>query len=398
MNPDLKLLQPYPFQKLTQLLAGCTPPTNLAEIRLSIGEPMHAIPDFVAPILTTGIDSLANYPLTKGSEALRQSITTWLSGRFSLTTSEIDANKHILPVNGTREALFAFAQTVIDKTATKPLVLMPNPFYQIYEGAAILAGAQPVFMNCTESSGFLPDLDSISSCTWDNCQLIYICSPGNPTGAVHSVEQLQHLISLAHQHDFIIAADECYSEIYHTEDQPPPGLLEASNNMGNTDFSRCIVFHSLSKRSNLPGLRSGFVAGDSTLIDSFHLYRTYHGCAMSPLVQEVSTKVWADENHVRNNRQYYRGKFLAVKKILSPKMNIRIPEASFYLWLATTEDDEAFTKRLFQEQNIIVLPGSYLSRTNAGLNPGKGYIRIALVAEKNLCIDSANRIADAVQL
>lgn len=401
MNPDLKLLQPYPFQKLTKLLENCTPPANLAEIRLSIGEPMHAIPDFVAKILATNVNSLANYPLTKGSETLRQSIASWLMRRYSMTSSDVDngldINKHILPVNGTREALFAFAQTVLDSTAKKPLVMMPNPFYQIYEGAAILAGAKPFFMNCTESSGFLPDLESVSNEDWANCQLIYLCSPGNPTGAVYSLEQMQHLISLAHKYDFIIAADECYSEIYCDENNPPPGLLEASNSMGNTGFSRCIVFHSLSKRSNLPGLRSGFVAGDSALIDAFHLYRTYHGCAMSPLVQKVSSAVWADETHVRNNRLYYREKFIAVEKILSPKMEIRIPEASFYLWLATPEDDESFTRRLFQEQNIVVLPGSYLSRNCAGINPGKGYVRIALVAEKNLCIDGANRIADAVQ-
>ncbi len=405
MNPDLKLLQPYPFQKLSKLLANCSPSSDLAEIRLSIGEPMHSIPDFVEEILTANINSLANYPLTKGSEQLRQSIAAWLMQRYSLSATGIDTgidiSKHILPVNGTREALFAFAQTVVDnssnKSTKKPLVMMPNPFYQIYEGAALLAGAEPYFMNCTEPNGFLPDLDSVSNSDWENCQLIYICSPANPTGAVLSLEQMKNLISLAHKYDFIIAADECYSEIYHDENNPPPGLLEASNSMGNTGFSRCVVFHSLSKRSNLPGLRSGFVAGDSSLIDAFHLYRTYHGCAMSPLVQQVSSAVWADETHVRNNRQYYREKFIAVEKILSPKMEVHIPDASFYLWLATTEDDEAFTKRLFQEQNVVVLPGSYLSRSSAGINPGKGYVRIALVAEKNLCIDSANRIADTVQ-
>ncbi len=392
MNPDLDKLQPYPFEKLATLKAGITPPADLPHIALSIGEPRHAAPGFVADILAQSVDKLSNYPLTRGQPELRQAIANWLQARFKLPLNSLVPHRQILPVNGTREALFAFAQTVVDRSQPEPLVLMPNPFYQIYEGAALLAGAQPYFLNTVESRGFIPDYDAIDEAIWSRCQLLYLCSPGNPTGAVTDIPTLQKLIALAEQHDFIIAADECYSELYFDEQTPPPGLLQAAHEAGNTNFKRCLVFHSLSKRSNLPGLRSGFVAGDANIINGFFKYRTYHGCAMPLTHQLISTSVWADEVHVQKNRQLYRGKFTAVLDILKPVITITQPDASFYLWLQTPIDDMEFARGLFAQQNVTVLPGSYLSRSNSEGNPGAGRIRMALVAETNECIDAANRI------
>ncbi len=397
MNPDLDKLQPYPFEKLAALKASLTPPTEQAHIALSIGEPRHAAPGFVADILADSFDRLSSYPLTRGMPELRRAIANWLQQRFKLAADGLDPESQILPVNGTREALFAFSQAIVDCSKLEPLVLMPNPFYQIYEGAALLAGAQPFFLNCTESSGLMPDFDAVDEKTWQRCQLLYLCSPGNPTGAVIGIPTLQKLIALAQQHDFIIAADECYSELYFDEQNPPPGLLQAAHEMGNTDFKRCVVFHSLSKRSNLPGLRSGFVAGDAEVIAGFFKYRTYHGCAMPLTHQIASTAVWADETHVQENRRLYREKFDAVLDILEPVMSVKRPDASFYLWLQTPIDDTEFARDLFAQQNVTVLPGSYLSRSNAQGNPGAGRIRIALVAKTAECIEAARRIRHYIE-
>jgi len=391
MNPDLALLQPYPFEKLAQLKANVTAPTTIEPITLAIGEPKHQPPQFVVEELLTHLHGLANYPTTRGIPALRQTIAAWLSHRFELPANSIDPEQQVLPVNGTREALFAFAQCVIDRN--KPArVVMPNPFYQIYEGAALLAGAEPYFLNTTEDSALLPDFDSVPDHIWKDCQLLYICTPGNPTGAVIDQGTLQRLINLAEQHDFIIASDECYSEIYFDEDKPPVGLLQAAAAMGNDDYRRCIVFHSLSKRSNLPGMRSGFVAGDAAIIQAFFKYRTYHGCAMSPYTQAASIKAWGDEQHVSANRHAYQEKFTAVLDILTPALDVRQPDASFYLWPQTPVDDTVFARELFAQHHVTVLPGSFLSREAHGINPGKQHVRIALVAELDECIMAARRI------
>ncbi len=400
MNPDLSRLQPYPFEKLAQLKAGITPDKGYRAINLAIGEPKHSPPAFVTEEIITHLHGLANYPTTKGAPALREAITTWLTQRFSLPTNSIDAEHHVLPVNGTREALFAFAQTVVDRTQPKPLVMMPNPFYQIYEGAALLAGAEPWFINTTAATDWLPDFDSVPDEAWQRCQLLYLCSPGNPTGAVIDGKTLARLIELAEKHDFIIASDECYSELYFDEAKPPVGLLQVAAQIGNNDYNRCMVFHSLSKRSNLPGMRSGFVAGDATLIEKFLLYRTYHGCAMSPYTQSASTRAWQDEQHVIENRILYREKFAAVLDILGDITEASRPAASFYLWLKTPDNiiggDAGFAQQLFAQKNINLLPGSYLSREAHGINPGSGYVRTALVAPLDECIDAAQRMKDFI--
>jgi N-succinyldiaminopimelate aminotransferase len=395
MNPDLDRLQPYPFEKLNQLKAGVTPVAR-EHIALSIGEPKHQPPGFVVEELITHLHGLANYPLTKGMVGLRQAIADWLTARFDLEAGSLDAERHILPVAGTREALFAFAQAVVDRT-TSPLVISPNPFYQIYEGAALLAGAEPWFLNTTAATGFLPDLDAVPTDVWQRCQLFYLCTPGNPTGAVANIAYLQKLISLADEHDFVIASDECYSELYFDESAPPAGLLQAAAAMGRDDYSRCVVFHSLSKRSNLPGLRSGFVAGDAEVLGRFLKYRTYHGCALPLHTQAASTAAWRDEAHVKANRELYRQKFEAVLAILQPVMKVERPDAGFYLWAETPGSDTDFTKQLFAEQNVTVLPGSYLSREAHGSNPGAGRVRMALVAELDECIEAAERIREFVK-
>ncbi len=405
MNPDLSKLQPYPFQKLAKLFAGTHPPENLQPIRLSIGEPKHPTPKLIHDAVRASLDGLAIYPLTRGSDLLRETIANWLSWRFRFEddenserqTVDIDPATQILPVNGTREALFAFAQAVVDRSQPGAKVLMPNPFYQIYEGAALLAGAEPVFLNCTAETGFVPDFDAVSAETWDQCQLLYLCSPGNPTGEVVSEDTLRKLIGLAHKHDFVIASDECYSEIYKDEKNPPTGLLEASAAMNNTGHRHCVVFHSLSKRSNAPGLRSGFVAGDAEVLEAFHQYRTYHGCAMSTTVQAASIAAWNDEKHVRENRDLYRAKFEAVEKILDPVLEIRVPPASFYLWVRTPIADDEFARGLVHEKSVTVLPGSYLSREVDGVNPGANYVRMALVAEMDECVEAAERIKEYVE-
>jgi len=391
VNRYLDKLQPYPFARLAQLKSGIQPPPGTSGLDLSIGEPRHPAPHFIAEALISHMHGLASYPKTAGSMELRQAIGDWLPRRFGLPAGSIDPERHVLPVNGTREALFAVAQAVVDGSAKDPVVLMPNPFYQIYEGAALLAGARPVYINCTVNSGYLPDFDSVSAQDWANTQLLYLCSPGNPTGAVLDVPALQELIGKAQQYGFVIAADECYSEIYQAEDDPPAGLLQAAAAMGNTEFDHCLVFHSLSKRSNVPGLRSGFVAGNAALIERFLQYRTYHGCAMPPPTQAASRCAWSDEAHVVANREAYREKFAAVRKILGPVTPVRIPPAAFYLWLETPIADTDFARRLYQQHNITVLPGRFLSRAANGANPGEGHVRVALVASLNDCIDAARR-------
>jgi N-succinyldiaminopimelate aminotransferase len=391
MNPDLNRLQPYPFQKIAKLLDGVQAPADKPLISLSIGEPKHATPDIIRNAVAEHLDELAIYPATKGSRSLRETIASWLHTRFNLPANSINPDKHILPVNGTREALFAFAQCVVDRTQSAK-VLMPNPFYQIYEGAAYLAGAEPVYLPCTEENSFLPDFKAVSAETWQQCQLVYLCSPGNPTGAVIDKASMSHLLALAEQYDFIIASDECYSELYFDEENPPIGLLDIAAQTGNTDFKRCVVFHSLSKRSNAPGLRSGFVAGDAEILQKFLLYRTYHGCAMPPAYQIASIAAWGDEEHVKQNRDFYREKFDTVLAILQPVMNVKKPEASFYLWAETPIDDDRFTKELYAQQHVNVVPGSYLSREVDNINPGHRRIRMALVATLDECIEGAQRI------
>jgi len=390
MNPDLKKLQPYPFEKLNKLKSDCHPSVK-GHIALSIGEPKHDAPEFVLDAISSNLHQINRYPLTKGSIELRSAIVDWLSRRFKLSSNALDPEKNVLPVTGTREALFSFAQCFVERK-TDALILMPNPFYQIYEGAAFLSGAAPCFYNTLKQNNYLPDFDSIDETTWQNCQIIYICTPGNPTGSVISKQQLIELIRLSEKYNFIIASDECYSEIYFDENSPPAGLLEAAEECGNSDFTNCIVFHSLSKRSNLPGMRSGFVAGDAQLIKPYLLYRTYHGCAMPPTHQIASTAAWNDEAHVKQNRELYVKKFDAVIDILKPVINVSQPDAGFYLWLNTPIDDESFARGLFAQQNITVLPGSYLSRESNGVNPGENHVRLALVAPVDECITAANRI------
>lgn len=392
MNPALDQLQPYPFEKLRELLGSVQPAADKRPIALSIGEPKHRSPEFVGKALTDNLDKLAVYPTTLGLPELRQSIATWCERRFGVPQGWLDAARHVLPVNGTREALFAFTQAVVDRNA-QGLVVSPNPFYQIYEGAAFLAGAEPHYLPCLEAHGFNPDFDAVPSEVWQRCQILFLCSPGNPTGALIPLDTLKKLIALADEHDFVIAADECYSELYFDEDAPPPGLLSACAELGRSDFKRCVVFHSLSKRSNLPGLRSGFVAGDADILKHFLLYRTYHGCAMPVQTQLASVAAWNDEAHVRANRDMYREKFDAVLDILGPVMDVQRPDGGFYLWARTPGDDTHFTRDLFVSEHVTVVPGSYLSREVNGVNPGAGRVRMALVAPVAECIEAAERIA-----
>lgn len=392
MNSNLQLLHPYPFEKLKQLKAGIKPPAGLDHIALSIGEPKHPAPEFVKQCLRDSVDKLALYPTTAGSPELRKAIASWLQQRFSLPADGIDPNTEVLPVTGTREALFAFTQVVVDSTEQSPLVVSPNPFYQIYEGAAILAGAELHYLDCDPDNGFIPDLDLVPKEVWQRCQLLQICSPGNPTGAVMSLAQYRQAIELADRYDFILSSDECYSEVYFDETNPPLGLLDACWQLGRTDFSRCVVFHSLSKRSNLPGLRSGFIAGDQRLLRDFLKFRTYHGCAMSLPTQEASVAAWSDESHVIENRSLYREKFAAVTEILHGTLEFTEPSAGFYLWPKTPIDDAQFAQGLYAQQNVTLLPGQYLSRSTATGNPGQNRVRMALVADIDECVEAAQRI------
>jgi N-succinyldiaminopimelate aminotransferase len=391
MNPDLARLQPYPFERLRQLLAGNTPPSSLSPINLSIGEPKHATPQLIFEALTAALPTLASYPLTLGTEALRESIAAWLARRYALP--KVDPASQVIPVAGSREALFAFAQTVVDRTRAARVV-MPNPFYQIYEGAALLAGAEPLFLPCTPENGLRMDFGSVDAATWAQVQLVYVCSPGNPHGRVMRLDEWRELFALADRHGFVIASDECYSEIYFDESAPPLGGLQAAVSLGRPGFERLVAFGSLSKRSNAPGLRSGFVAGDAAVLKKFLLYRTYHGTALGPAVQAASVAAWRDEAHVVENRRKYAAKFRLATPIVQQVLRTEMPEAAFYLWARTPIDDAEFARRLHARCNVTVLPGSFLSRTSGGLNPGAGFVRIALVAEEAEVIEAARRIAE----
>jgi len=381
LNPLLGRLQPYPFEKLRALLAGVTPNPALRPINLSIGEPKHATPELVKAALAGALEGLAAYPATAGSPALREAIVAWLARRYALPA--LDAATQVLPVNGSREALFAFAQTVIDPAGGAARVACPNPFYQIYEGAALLAGAQPVFLN----DGM--DFDALD---WAGVQLAYVCSPGNPTGRVLKLEDWRRLFELSDRHRFVIAADECYSELYYDELQPPLGALQAAQQLGRAGFERVVAFSSLSKRSNAPGLRSGFVAGDAAILQRFLLYRTYHGSAMSLPVQQASIAAWRDEEHVRANRRLYAEKYRAVLPLVAAPLHAQMPAGGFYLWLRTPLDDTRFARELQRQYNVLVLPGSLLARDAHGVNPGRNHVRIALVAPLDECVEAMQRI------
>ncbi len=390
VTPHLSLLQPYPFERLKELTAGVTGPAGLPLVRLSIGEPQHATPQLIKDALTDALDGLAVYPTTAGIDALRECIAAWLQRRYGLPA--VSAASQVLPVNGSREALFSFAQCVIDGSRPDAKVLAPNPFYQIYEGAALLAGAQIAFYNQLPDDRFACNFDRIPEADWKGVQLVYVCSPANPCGKVMTLDEWRALFELADRHNFVIASDECYSEIYFDEAAPPLGGLQAAQALGRSAFERLVVFSSLSKRSNVPGLRSGFVAGDARLLKRFLLYRTYHGSAMGLAVQRASIAAWSDEAHVRDNRDQYRAKFAAVQPLIASVMESPLPDASFYLWARTPIDDAEFARRVLAEYNVAVLPGSYLARTAHGINPGAGFVRIALVAPASECIEAAERI------
>ncbi len=414
MNPLLSRLQPYPFERLRQLFAGVTPPsapaTALRPISLGIGEPRHATPALLVDALCTAAQDpaggLASYPATIGTPALREACAGWLARRYGLT---VDAATQVLPVNGSREALFALAQTVVDPTPTghgAPVVMSPNPFYQIYEGAALLSGAEPYYVNSDPARNFAPAWDQVPAEVWRRTQLVYVCSPGNPTGAVMGLDEWARLFELSDRHGFVIASDECYSEIYFRDDAPLGGL-QAAVRLGRADFRRLVALTSLSKRSNVPGLRSGFVAGDAAILKAFALYRTYHGCAMSPVVQTASVAAWNDEAHVEDNRAQYRAKFAAVTPLLARAMDVRLPDAGFYLWAGVPaafqrsgsawSADELFARELYAQYNVTVLPGSYLARHAQGANPGAGRVRMALVAETAECVEAAHRIVAFIE-
>jgi N-succinyldiaminopimelate aminotransferase len=392
VNQRLELLAAYPFERLARLKAGITPPAGLVHIAMSIGEPKHAPPPFVIEALRRELGKLDSYPVTAGLPEMRAACAAWLERRFKV---RVNPENMVLPVNGTREALFSFVQAVVSTrgTQSKPVVAMPNPFYQIYEGAALLAGAEPVFLNTTSGNRFQPDLDAVPAEIWERCEILFLCSPGNPTGAVLSLEFLRHALKLAEKHDFVIASDECYAELYRDESTPPPSLLQAALADGNTSFERCMVFHSLSKRSSVPGLRSGFVAGDARLIKPYLLYRTYHGCAMPVPTQLASVAAWNDDAHAAANRVLYREKYARVLPILQPVLDVVEPDGAFYLWPDVQRDDEAFTRDLFATQNLTILPGSYLARTSRdGASPGRNRVRISLVAPVDECVSAAQRI------
>lgn len=399
MNPLLDKLQPYPFEKLRQLFSGVTPNPAYPAISLGIGEPRHPTPEFIKQALIDNLGGLANYPSTTGSDALRGAIAGWLERRYGLP--RLDPAKQILPVNGSREALFALAQAVIDPTRKTagggPLVMCPNPFYQIYEGAAYLSGAEPYFVNSDPARNFAPDYRSVSASVWERVQLLYLCSPGNPTGAVLTLEDWKELFELSDRYGFVIAADECYSEIYFKA-EPPLGGLEAAHKLGRAGYPRLIAFSSLSKRSNVPGMRSGFVAGDADIMKKFLLYRTYHGSAMSPSIQAASVAAWNDERHVEENRAQYVAKFKQLTPMLQEVLDVQLPDAGFYLWARVDKrgglSDTEYAKRLHAEYNVTVLPGSYLAREAHGANPGQNRVRMALVAEVDECLEAARRIVE----
>ena len=386
MNPLLGRLQPYPFEKLRALLEGVAPPPALRPINLSIGEPKHAAPELVKAALIASLDGLSAYPATAGTPALREAIADWLKRRYGLAT--LDATTQVLPVNGSREALFAFAQTVVDPSGGGARVLCPNPFYQIYEGAALLAGAAPAYLN---------DGMHFDDADWDGVQLAYVCSPGNPTGRVLEIDDWRRLFELSDRYGFVIASDECYSELYYDELRPPLGALQAAQQLGRHDYQGVVAFSSLSKRSNVPGMRSGFVAGDAALLKRFLLYRTYHGSAMSLPVQQASIAAWRDEEHVRANRRLYADKYHAVLPLFAAPLATQMPAGGFYLWVRTPIDDATFAKELQRKYNVLTLPGSFLARDAHGANPGRNHVRIALVAPLADCVEAAQRLAEFVR-
>ena len=394
MNPLLASLQPYPFERLRQLFAGVTPPPQLAHISLGIGEPKHATPQFIKDALIDSLDTaLSGYPATSGELRMREACAQWLKRRYRI---DINAASQVLPVNGSREALFALAQAVLDPTRKGARVISPNPFYQIYEGATLLSGAEPYYVANTADNNFAANWDDVPEDVWATTQLLFVCSPGNPTGKIMPLEEWKKLFELSEKYGFVIASDECYSEIYF-RDEPPLGGLEAASILGYKDFKRLIAFTSLSKRSNVPGLRSGFVAGDAAILKDFLLYRTYHGCAMSGVVQAASIAAWNDEAHVLENRNLYRTKFAQVTPVLAEVMDVKLPDASFYLWAGVPEawnqSDTDFARELYAAEHVTVLPGSFIGRTAQGQNPGQGRVRMALVAETAECLEAAHRIA-----
>jgi N-succinyldiaminopimelate aminotransferase len=397
MNPLLSHLQPYPFERLRQLFAGVTPPAGYSAISLGMGEPRHPTPQFIKDAISINLAGLTNYPATAGEPALREAFTHWVQRRYALS---LDAATQVLPVNGSREALFAFAQTIIDPTGGQAMVVCPNPFYQIYEGATLLAGATPYYAASDPSRNFAVNWDAVPETVWQRTQLLFVCSPGNPTGAVMPLGEWKKLFELSDRFGFVIASDECYSEIYF-RDEPPLGGLEAAAKLGRSDFRNLVSFTSLSKRSNVPGLRSGFVAGDAALIKAFLLYRTYHGSAMSPVIQAASMAAWADEQHVVENRTRYRKKFAQVTPLLAGVMDVALPDAGFYLWAKVPEalgmDDAEFARALLAQYNVTVLPGSYLAREAQGSNPGAQRVRMALVADVQECVEAALRIVQFIQ-
>ncbi len=407
MNPLLTKLQPYPFERLKQLFQFVTPNPAFKPISLGIGEPKHPTPEFIKTALSNSLNGLAAYPATAGEPALREAFTAWLLKRYNLTANP---TTQVLPVNGSREALFAFTQVIVDPTKTSvaegvtklPIVVCPNPFYQIYEGAALLAGAEPYYVNSDPARNFGVDWDKVPAAIWERTQMIFVCSPGNPAGAVMPLDEWQKLFTLSDQYGFVIASDECYSEIYFQDGVPPPlGGLEAAHKLGRTDFKNIVSFTSLSKRSNVPGMRSGFVAGDAAIMKQFALYRTYHGSAMSLVVQAASKAAWSDEEHVVANRALYRDKFMKVTPLLADVLKVALPDAGFYLWAKIPAklklDDAAFAKALLAQYNVTVLPGSYLAREANGINPGDNFIRMALVASTEECVEAAQRIVQFVK-
>jgi N-succinyldiaminopimelate aminotransferase len=389
MNPDLNQLQPYPFQKLAKLFGEVTANPALKPISLHIGEPKHATPSFIKEALIAGLDGLANYPTTIGSDVLRTTIASWLASRYGIPIPE--AKTQILPVNGSREALFAFAQAVISRGKADPVVVCPNPFYQIYEGAAFLAGATPHFLNTLPDDNYALNFAQLPEAVWQRTQLIYVCSPGNPNGRVMPLAEWKTLFEMSDRYGFVIAADECYSEIYFGSDQPL-GALQAAQQLGRSDYKNLVVFSSLSKRSNVPGMRSGFVAGNAQILEKFALYRTYHGCAMNPAIQSATIAAWKDEAHVAENRHLYTEKFTKVISILDSVLPVTKPDAGFYLWIRTPISDTTFAQQLYRDYNVSVLPGSFLAREAHGVNPGANFIRIALVAGLEETLEAARRI------